>query len=193
MIAVIDYGAGNTRSVMNALDRLGVDYTLTNESNTILSADKVIFPGVGHAGHAMQVLKAKGLDLTIQAVCQPLLGICVGMQLLYEYSEEGNTSTLGIIEGKVMRFKAEELIVPQMGWSSPQLDPDPLFSGLADEAHFYSVHSYYAEQTRETIGTGTYGVTYAAAVKKDNFYGVQFHPEKSSKAGSLLLKNFIEL
>jgi len=193
MIALIDYGAGNTRSVMNSLDRLQADYQLTSDPALILSAEKVIFPGVGHAGHAMQVLMDRGLDDTIRSVKQPLLGICVGMQLLYQSSEEGDTATMGIIEGNVKRFSDSHQIVPQMGWNSAEFNDDPLFAGLGEDSYFYSVHSFYAEQTPETIGIGKYGIEYAVAVRKDNFYGVQFHPEKSSQAGRKLLKNFLEL
>jgi len=193
MIAIIDYGAGNTRSVMNALDRLTVRYVLTDDAAKILSADKVIFPGVGHAGHAMNILRGKGLDRVIPEIKSPVLGICVGMQLLYEYSQEGDTACLGIIEGQVYKFDEAQMIVPQIGWNTAKHEGHPLFQGLEASPWFYGVHSYYAEENEETIATSTYGVVYASAVQKDNFYGTQFHPEKSSKAGSRLLKNFVEL
>lgn len=193
MIAIIDYGAGNTRSVMNALDRLEVSYELTGDEAKILSADKVIFPGVGHARHAMDVLSAKGLDEVIRKVESPLLGICVGMQLLYQHSEEGDIPCLGLIEGRVRKFDESKLIVPQIGWNVARHEGHDLFQRLGETPWFYGVHSYYAEITNQTISTSEYGLSYTAAVQKDNFYGTQFHPEKSSKTGSRLLKNFIEL
>ncbi|MEM9545895.1 MAG: imidazole glycerol phosphate synthase subunit HisH [Bacteroidota bacterium] len=193
MIAIIKYGAGNTRSVMNALDRLNVNYELTDIPETIIAAEKVIFPGVGHAKHAMNVLKSKGLDEVIRSVTNPLLGICVGMQLLYEYSEEGDTECLGLIEGSIVKFDENLLIVPQIGWNTITHNGGPLFSDLEESPWFYAVHSYYARKGENTIATSTYGVEYCSAVQKDNFYGAQFHPEKSSSNGHQLLKNFIEL
>lgn len=193
MIAIIEYGAGNTRSVTNALDRLKATYILTDDEDAILSASHVILPGVGHAKHAMEVLKAKGLDDVIRRVKRPLLGICVGMQLLYEYSEEGDTECLGIIEGRIKRFDNDELIVPLTGWNSISFVPHKIFSGLDSAPWFYSVHSYYAEKGQYTISTSKYGLEYTSTVNKDNFFGTQYHPEKSSANGNLLLKNFIEL
>jgi len=193
MIAIIDYGAGNTRSVMNALDRLNVEYDLTDDRETILSASKVIFPGVGHARHAMEVLRDKGLDQVIREVTNPLLGICVGMQLLFEYSEEGDTECLSILEGSIKKFDSDNVIVPQIGWNTISCEENPIFAGLETTPWFYAVHSYYAEIGPHTISTSSYGLKYTSAIKKDNFYGTQFHPEKSSSNGHLLLKNFIEL
>ncbi len=193
MIAIIKYGAGNTRSVMNALDRLGAAYVLTDDANEILSASKVIFPGVGHARHAMAVLKSNGLDEVIRKVKNPLLGICVGMQLLYEYSEEGDTECLGIIEGSVKKFDDTKLIVPQIGWNVISCKKHSLFAGMNDTPWFYAVHSYYAEVGAYTISTSRYGLEYTSTVQKNNFYGTQYHPEKSAANGNLLLKNFIEL
>lgn len=193
MIAIIKYGAGNTRSVMNALDRLKVEYILTDDSDQILSAEKVIFPGVGHARHAMDVLKKKKLDKVIREVSSPLLGICVGMQLLYEHSEEGDTECLGIIAGSIKKFNDSEMIVPQIGWNPITCVENRLFRGLSALPWFYSVHSYYAELGESTISTSNYGIKYSSAVQKNNFYGTQFHPEKSSINGNLLLQNFIEL
>jgi len=193
MIAIIEYGAGNTRSVINALDRLNAKYILTDDADVILSADQVILPGVGHANHAMSTLKTKGLDHVIREVKSPLLGICVGMQLLYEYSEEGQIECLGIIEGKIKKFNSKELIVPQTGWNSISFDRHEIFSGLDSSPWFYAIHSYYAEIGKHTISTSMYGLEYTSAVNKNNFFGTQFHPEKSSTNGNILLKNFIEL
>ena len=193
MIAIIKYGAGNTRSVMNALDRLDVAYILTDDANEIKSASKVIFPGVGHAKHAMSELKSKGLDQVIKDVKNPLLGICVGMQLLFDYSEEGQVDCLGIIEGKIKMFDKKELIVPQIGWNTIQFDSHPLFSGLETNSWFYSVHSYYAEVGAYSLSTSRYGIEYTSTVNKNNFFGTQYHPEKSSKNGMTLLKNFMKL
>lgn len=193
MIVIIDYGAGNTRSVMNALDRLDVSYELTDEKSKILSADKIIFPGVGHAGHAMESLKQRNLTEIIKAIKQPLLGICVGMQLLFDRSEEGDTGCLGIVKGMVTKFRDSNVIVPQMGWNTNILTNNPLFKGLDMPTYLYSVHSYRAGVCENTIATSDYDGQYASAVQIDNFYGVQFHPEKSSKDGQLILKNFLEL
>ncbi|MFT4535117.1 MAG: glutamine amidotransferase [Saprospiraceae bacterium] len=193
MIAIIDYGAGNTRSVMNALDRLDVSYELTDEKSKILGSDKVIFPGVGHARHAMESLKQRKLIEIIKAIKQPLLGICVGMQLLFDRSEEGDTECLGIVKGVVTKFNDNNVIVPQMGFNTNTLSDNLLFKGLAKSTYLYAVHSYRAEVCDHTIATSDYDGQYASAVQIDNFYGVQFHPEKSSKAGQLILKNFLEL
>jgi len=193
MIVIIDYGAGNTRSVMNALDRLGSVYELTDNPSRILAADKVIFPGVGHANHAMNSLNQRNLVDVIGEVKQPLLGICVGMQLLFDSSEEGNTQCLGIIEGTVSKFNEDKVIVPQMGWNTNTMSNNNLFDGLQEKAYFYSVHSYKVDVGDYTIATSFYETEYSSAVQFNNFYGVQFHPEKSSKQGQLILKNFLEL
>lgn len=193
MIAIIKYGAGNTKSVMNALDRIGARYILTDKADEILNADRVIFPGVGHAEHAMQALAEKGLDSLIKEVKRPLLGICVGMQLLYDRSEEGNTKCLGIVEGVIRKFEGSKLIVPQIGWNTVDFIDHPLFSGLDQSAWFYAVHSYYAAVGHTTISTSVYGNKYSSAIQKENFYGVQFHPEKSSKNGQIILQNFMKL
>ncbi|MDF1697231.1 MAG: imidazole glycerol phosphate synthase subunit HisH [Saprospiraceae bacterium] len=193
MIAIIKYGAGNTKSVMNALKRLNADFVLTDLESEIMQADKVIFPGVGHANHTMSVLKEKGLDTIIRKVKNPLLGICVGMQVLFEYSEEGETACLGIIEGKVRKFDSDQVIVPQIGWNTTQYKENSLFKGLDENPWFYSVHSYYAEIGDSTIATSSYGEVYTSAVQHSNFYGTQFHPEKSSSNGKILINNFLEL
>lgn len=195
MIVLIDYDAGNTCSVMNALDRLGADYVLSDNADKIKGAEKVIFPGVGHAGAAMESLKLKGLDSVIKGLAQPVLGICVGMQLMAERSEEGDTSCLGIVPGTVTRFEpSDDYNVPHMGWNTttPRIH-DLVFEGIEDEAYFYYVHSYYMPDNRYCIATSDYDVTFAAAIRKDNFWGIQFHAEKSSKQGAQIIENFLNL
>tara|TARA_B100001059_G_scaffold48048_1_gene40956 strand:- start:628 stop:1206 length:579 start_codon:yes stop_codon:yes gene_type:complete len=192
MIAIIDYGAGNTKSLQFALDRLGVKSVLTSDLNKILNADKVIFPGQGAAKSAMEKLKQQGLDKLILNLKQPVLGICLGMQLLCEFTEEGNIKGLGIIEGTVKRF-TNEVKVPQMGWNSIHRLNGPLFDGIEAGAYMYLVHSYFVPELKETIAISNYNGAYSVALQKDNFYGVQFHPEKSSIKGQLLLNNFLKL
>lgn len=193
MIVIIDYGAGNTKSVMNALDRLNVSYELTDAADKILAAEKVIFPGVGHAGHAMESLRVRGLVDVVKSIQKPLLGICIGMQLLFERSEEGDTECLGILKGSVLRFDDSQVIVPQMGWNYNLLSNNKLFKGLNKSTYFYAVHSYRVDVSPYTIATSEYDKQYASAVQYNNFYGVQFHPEKSSKDGQQILKNFLEI
>lgn len=194
MIALIDYDAGNTCSVLNALDRLGVDYVLTDDEGKIRKADKVIFPGVGHAGAAMDALKKKSLDGVIKELRQPVLGICVGMQLLGAYSEEGDTSCLEIIPAKVLKFDRELAIkVPHMGWNKVALKRDEeLFRDIEDQSYFYFVHSYFMTDTEYAIGSCDYGLPFTAAVRRDNFWGIQFHAEKSGDTGEKLIQNFLE-
>ena len=192
MIAIIDYGAGNTKSLQFALDRLGVKSVLTSDLNKILNADKVIFPGQGAAKSAMEKLKQQGLDKLIINLKQPVLGICLGMQLLCDFTEEGNIEGLGIIEGTVKRF-TNEVKVPQMGWNSIHRLNGPLFDGIEAGAYMYLVHSYFVPELKETIAISNYNGAYSVALQKDNFYGVQFHPEKSSIKGQLLLNNFLKL
>jgi len=192
MIAIIDYGAGNTKSLQFALDRLGVKSVLTSDLNKILNADKVIFPGQGAAKSAMQKLKQQGLDKLILNLKQPVLGICLGMQLLCEFTEEGNIEGLGIIEGTVKRF-TNEVKVPQMGWNSIHRLNGPLFDGIEAGAYMYLVHSYFVPELKETMAISDYNGAYSVALQKNNFYGVQFHPEKSSIKGQLLLNNFLKL
>ena len=192
MIAIIDYGAGNTKSLQFALDRLGVKSLLTSDLNKILNADKVIFPGQGAAKSAMEKLKQQGLDKLIINLKQPVLGICLGMQLLCEFTEEGNIEGLGIIEGTVKRF-TNEVKVPQMGWNSIHRLNGPLFDGIEAGAYMYLVHSYFVPELKETMAISNYNGAYSVALQKDNFYGVQFHPEKSSIKGQLLLNNFLKL
>ncbi len=191
-IAVIDYGAGNVQSVKYALNRLGYESYLTDDAKKINSADKVIFPGVGEAASAMKALKAKKLELMIPELKQPVLGICLGMQLMCNFSEEGNTQALGIFDLTVKRINTN-LKVPQIGWNQVRDLRSSLFKDISENEFMYLVHSYYVPVNEDTIAKTSYGITYASAIQKDNFYGVQFHPEKSSKAGEILLKNFLEL
>lgn len=191
-LIIIDYGAGNIKSIQFAFKRLGVDAVLSNNPEEILAADKIIFPGVGEASSAMQMLKESGLDVLIPQLKQPVLGICLGMQLLCNYTEEGNTKGLGIFNTHVKRF-TNEVKVPQMGWNVIKELKSDLFKGLKENEYMYLVHSYYAEHCVETIATTDYGINYASALQHNNFYGVQFHPEKSSLAGEKILKNFLEL
>ncbi|MDG1712003.1 MAG: imidazole glycerol phosphate synthase subunit HisH [Flavobacteriaceae bacterium] len=191
-VAIIDYGAGNIKSLQFALERSGVTGHLTADPEQIKNADKVIFPGQGAAQSAMVKLKTHGLDAIIPQLKQPVLGICLGMQLLCDYTEEGGVNGLGIIQGKVRRF-SDQVKVPQMGWNTISETQTTLFQGIKDHEFMYLVHSYFVPLLPETIAVSTYNQAYSVALQKDNFYGVQFHPEKSSKAGQQLLKNFLNL
>lgn len=191
-IAVIDYGAGNVQSVLFALERIGYSGFVTNNLEYIKSADKVIFPGVGEAGSAMKKLKETNLDILIPALTQPVLGICLGMQLLCESTEEGNTKGLGVFKTSVKRF-SNKVKVPQMGWNTISGLKSALFEGVNENEFMYLVHSYYAPICEQTIAITEYEFEYASALQKDNFYGVQFHPEKSGKAGELILSNFLTI
>jgi glutamine amidotransferase len=191
-IAIIDYGAGNIKSIQFALKRLGYEAVLTNDAQTIINADKVIFPGVGEASNAMSMLRDSGLNKIIPTLKQPVLGICLGMQLMCNYSEENNTKGLGIFNVDVKKF-SNAVKVPQMGWNTISNLQSPLFKNFNEGEYMYLVHSYYAEQCKETIAITNYEIDYASALQKNNFYGVQFHPEKSSVLGEQLLKNFLEL
>ena len=192
MVAIIDYNAGNVRSLQFALERLGVKSQLTSDPDTIRNADRVIFPGQGAAGSAMEKLKHHGLDQLIPQLNQPVLGICLGMQLLCETTEEGDVEGLGIISGKVVRF-SNKVKVPQMGWNTISKMQTSLFQSIKENDFMYLVHSFYVPILPETIARSEYDGTYSVALQKDNFYGVQFHPEKSSQAGSQLLQNFLTL
>lgn len=191
-IIIINYGAGNIKSIQFAFKRLGYDAILSNNPAEILSADRIIFPGVGEASSAMKMLEESGLDVLIPTLKQPVLGICLGMQLMCESTEEGNTKGLGIFKSKVKRF-SNDLKVPQMGWNVIKDLKSDLFKGIKENEYMYLVHSYYAEHCPETISKTDYGINYASALQHNNFYGVQFHPEKSSLAGAKILQNFIEL
>lgn len=194
MIVIIDYKAGNTCSVMNALKRLNVDYELTDDAEKIKTADKVIFPGVGHAKAAMDVLESKGLVQTIKTLKQPLLGVCLGMQLLCAESEEASTNCLNIIPLGVLKFKNsfKDYKVPHMGWNSLGYSDDVLFTDVSQDSYCYFVHSYYVPISDYTICSTEYIHAFSSAIKKDNFTGVQFHPEKSGKVGEQIIKNFLE-
>lgn len=192
MIAIIDYKAGNVSSVRNALSRLGYESLITDKEQTIRSADKVIFPGVGEASTAMEILKEKGLDQLILSLKQPVLGICLGLQLMCKYSEEGDTYCLGIFDARVKKFPAAE-IVPHMGWNSVTSKNGKLFENVDIASDVYYVHSFYAEICESTIASSDYILPFSAAMQKDNFYATQFHPEKSAKIGAQILKNFLEL
>lgn len=191
-IVIIDYGAGNIQSIKFALQRLGYTATLSNNPDTIRDADKVIFPGVGEASSAMEKLRKTGLDRIIPTLTQPVLGICLGMQLMCNHSEEGNTDGLGIFDVDVVRFR-ESVKVPQIQWNTISNLKTSLFEKVADQEFIYMVHSYYAPVTSQTIAVCDYGVQYGAAFAKGNFYGTQFHPEKSSSTGEQILKNFLTL
>jgi len=192
-IAVIDYNAGNTRSVLFALERLGASAVVSSSAEEILSAERVVFPGVGSAGAAMKSLNKASLVETVKAIKAPMLGICLGLQLMCESSEEDQIEGLGIFSARVARFPEDnEIRVPHMGWNKVRGEGE-LFKGVTDESRFYFVHSYFAETAPETTGYSIYGDEFSSAMVKDNYYGVQFHPEKSGDVGELLLKNFLEL
>lgn len=191
-VAIIKYNAGNIQSVKFALNRIAIEPLLTDSIEEIQSADKVIFPGVGEASSAMNYLNEKGLNKVITDLKQPVLGICLGMQLMCKFSGEGKTDCLGIFNQEVKRFKGN-LKVPQIGWNNVYNLKSELFKGVTENEFQYFVHGYYVESGESTIATTNYITEYSSALQKDNFYGVQFHPEKSAKAGEQILKNFIEL
>ena len=191
-LLIIDYGAGNIKSIQFAFKRLGINAILSNNIDEIKAADKIIFPGVGEASSAMKMLKESGLNKVIPKLKQPVLGICLGMQLMCRFSEEGNTKGLGIFDVDVKRF-TNSLKVPQMGWNVIFDLKSALFNGVKEKEFMYLVHSFYAETCDESIATTDYKISYASALQKNNFYGVQFHPEKSGIEGAKILKNFIEL
>lgn len=193
-VVVIKYNAGNVYSVVNALRRLGVEPTLTDDAKQIMSADRVVFPGQGEAASAMAFLHGKGLDAVIKGLRQPVLGICIGQQLLCRHSEEGDTDCLGVFDVDVLKFRPErhEDKVPAMGWNSLHDMKSLLFDGLAEGVYAYFVHSYYVPICASTAATVDYILPYSASLHKDNFYATQFHPEKSGDAGSVMIRNFIE-
>jgi len=192
-LVVVKYNAGNITSVDFAFKRIGIDVTITDDPEKIRSADKVLFPGVGEASSAMNYLKEHKIDKLIKELKQPVLGICLGMQLMCEYSEEGETECLGIFNKKVKHFGSKELKVPQIGWNNIFDLRSPLFKGIKEDSFVYFVHGYYAESGENTIATTDYILKYSSALNKDNFYGTQFHPEKSGSVGEQILKNFIDL
>ena len=189
-IAIIDYGAGNTQSVKYALKRLGCEGVLTSDKEVISNSDKVIFPGVGQASSAMKKLQSEGLDLLIPNLKQPVLGICLGMQLMCNFSEEGDVDCLKIFDSNVKRFNSL-LKVPQIGWNTIFDLKTSLFNSVDENEYMYLVHSYYVPVLTNTVATSNYGIDYSTAIRKNNFTGVQFHPEKSGSKGEIVLKNFI--
>jgi len=192
MIAIVKYNAGNIRSVKNALDRLSVQSIVTDDHATLTNAEKVILPGVGEANTAMRYLKDRGLDDIIRQLEQPFLGICLGMQLMCSYSEENNTDCLNIVEERVKKFPPLGK-VPHMGWNDFTELKTPLFEGVSTSDDVYFVHSYYVEVGPDTIATTRYLKDFSSAIQRKNFYGVQFHPEKSADVGEQILKNFLAL
>ncbi len=191
-VVIIKYNAGNIRSVLFALERIGVNAIVTDDYDEIRSADRVIFPGVGEASSAMKYLKEKGLDTLICSLTQPVLGICLGMQLMCSHSEENNTDCLRIFEQKVKLFPSNGLKIPQIGWNNITNLKSGLFNGVADNAYMYFVHSYFVENCENAIAKTDYVIEYSSAIQKNNFWAVQFHPEKSGEAGQKILENFIK-
>jgi glutamine amidotransferase len=194
MIAVLKYNAGNVQSVLFALERLGVQAVWTDDPATLRSADKVIFPGQGEAASAMRYLRERGLDEVLRTLQQPMLGICIGLQLFCRHSEENDTDCLGIFDANVRKFSGiGGLKVPQMGWNQLIEPHGPLFAGVPEGSFVYFVHSYYAEKHPAASALTEYGETFSAALQRDNFYAVQFHPEKSGPTGQTILKNFLNI
>ena len=193
-IAIIKYNAGNIRSVLYALERVGVTAVVTDNHEEIRTADKVIFPGVGEASSAMNYLREKKLDLLIPELKQPVLGICLGMQLMCSFSEENDTKCLGIFQQKILKFPAEDgFKIPQIGWNNIYNLSSPLFEGIKENEYVYFVHSFYAEKSEFSIATTNYIQEYSSALHKNNFYATQFHPEKSGIAGQKMILNFLNL
>ncbi len=194
-VAIVKYNAGNIYSVVNALSRLGAEPVVTDDVQQLMSADKVLFPGQGEAGTSMEYLRRHNLVSVIKNLKQPVLGICIGQQLLCRHSEEGNTEGIGIFPVDVKRFQPRHDYekVPAMGWNMLQNMKSPLFNGLSDKDFVYFVHSYYVPKCEYTIAESDYILVYSAALHKDNFYATQFHPEKSGRVGEQILKNFLEL
>ncbi len=191
-LVIINYGAGNIQSIMFAIERLGYKAVLSNNPDEIKAADKVIFPGVGEASYAMKMLQESGLDTLIPTLKQPVFGICLGMQLMCNYSEEGDTKGLGIFDVDVVKFSSK-VKVPQMGWNNIYNLKSDLFKGISENEYMYLVHSFYAPLCAETIATTNYELEYSSALENNNFYGTQFHPEKSGDVGEKILENFLKL
>ncbi|MFI3304267.1 MAG: imidazole glycerol phosphate synthase subunit HisH [Rikenellaceae bacterium] len=197
MVAIIDYDTGNLRSVMNALERAGVEYVVTADHDILRGADRILLPGVGEASSAMDKLRERGLDKLIPTLTQPILGICIGMQLMCQSSEEGYAECLGIFSTRVVKLPStvggELLKVPHVGWDTIEGLKTSLYDGIKESSHLYYVHSFAAELCDETIATTEYGVKFSASLHRDNFYGTQFHPEKSGSVGEVILNNFLNL
>ncbi|MFI3320489.1 MAG: imidazole glycerol phosphate synthase subunit HisH [Rikenellaceae bacterium] len=198
MVAVIDYDTGNLRSVMNALQRAGVEYVVTSDVEVIRGADKVLLPGVGEASSAMEKLRERGLDTVIPTLTQPVLGICIGLQLMCESSEEGDAKCMGIFPTQVVKLPSVDgegslLKVPHVGWDTIEELKTPLYNDIKEGAHLYYVHSFAAQLCDATIATTTYGVKFSASLNVGNFYGTQFHPEKSGSIGEVILQNFLKI
>lgn len=197
-LVIIQYNAGNIQSVLYALERIGATATVTDDIEKIKNADKVIFPGVGEASSAMKYLRARSLDTVISSLQQPVLGICLGMQLMCSYSEENNTTCLGVFDEAVKKFAdktptGDALKIPQIGWNQITDTKTALFNNIDPNSYCYFVHGYYAAKGEHTIATTAYGIKYSAALHKNNFYGTQFHPEKSAAVGEKILSNFLSL
>lgn len=192
-VAILKYNAGNTASVANALIRLGVEPLVTDIAEDLRNADKVIFPGVGEASTAMKYLRERDLDSVIRSLRQPVLGICLGMQLMCELSEENDTNCLGILPYRVRRFESETLKIPHTGWNRISKLNSPMFARVADGERVYFVHGYYVETGESTTATCEYGQKFSAAIGRDNFFAIQFHPEKSGAVGEQILDNFLRI
>lgn len=194
-IAIVHYNAGNLHSVVNALHRLGVEPTITDDPRRLAEADRVLFPGQGEASTVMRSLRQTGLDRVILGLRQPVLGICVGQQLMCRHSEEGDVDGLGIFDVPVVRFRptSQHEKVPHTGWNTIYNMKSPLFRGISEHEYVYYIHSYYVPLCAETIATTDYAVPFSAALHRDNFYATQFHPEKSGDVGERILRNFLEL
>ena len=192
-VAIVKYNAGNTVSVANALHRLGVEPVVTDSADELRSAERVIFPGVGEASTAMAYLRERGLDEVIPSLTQPVLGICLGMQLMCSFSEENETDCLGILPYRVRRFESETLKIPHTGWNRITDLRSPLFEGIDEGSHLYFVHGYYVETGAETTAVSEYGIEFSAGVNRDNFHAIQFHPEKSGEVGAQILENFLKI
>ena len=192
-VAIVKYNAGNTVSVANALHRLGVEPVVTDSADDLRSADRVIFPGVGEASTAMTYLRERGLDAVITSLTQPVLGVCLGMQLMCSFSEENETSCLGILPYRVRRFESDTLKVPHTGWNRITNLKSLLFDGVDEGSHVYFVHGYYVETGVDTTAATEYGIGFSAGVDRDNFHAIQFHPEKSGEIGARILENFLKI
>jgi len=191
-VSIIKYNAGNVQSVLFALERIGINATVTDDVEVLQKSDKVIFPGVGEASSAMHYLKERKLDEVIVNLKQPVLGICLGMQLMCQHSEEGNTNCLGIFDNSIKLFEGD-VKVPQIGWNNIYNLKTDLYKNVKENEYMYFVHSYYAQINKHTIAKTKYGIEYSSSLQNNNFYGAQFHPEKSSDAGQTIIENFIKL